>query len=253
MDNLLRMLHTLLVENPWILYAFPWGTLIVYGLIKYWIKESKNGFDTNADTPIAFGYKTKWIAIKNADNETLLALLEAYHKCKIKTFPSNWLSGLTAVTNRDFGFITPPIQGWTLIVDNKIEDIQDTAVRAFLSKLSEVFGEAQYFGNHRVVGYGAVGLFKNGACIRAFSYADGTPYLDLGEATKIEKTIIAEAYEEEKDDTEMIEYYKSKNNLPIFGHDEQILKVAENWSVNPLRFNQNDTTALGLAFSIATK
>jgi len=276
------MLHSLLVENQWIPYVFIWSTVIIYGLIRYWIKETKrkkaemqflekhskdlskanpqtlkhsqnhkNSFDTSADTPISFGYKTKWIAIKNADNETLLGLLEAFHKCEIKTIPSNWLSGLTAVTNSDFGFITPPIQGWTLVVDNKTEDIQDPAIRAFLSKLSEVFGEAQYFGNHRVVGYGAAGLFKNGTCIRAFSYADGTPYLDLGEATEIEKTIISEAYEAQKNDLEMIEYYKSQNNLPIFGHDEQILKIAENWSVNPLKFNKLDPTPLGLAFNIA--
>jgi hypothetical protein len=205
-------------------------------------------FDIKPDSAIPFGYKSIWIAVKNAEINSLKKLLSEYYDHQISFFDSNWESGLRAVINDFSGFITPSVNGWTILLDNNLQDVSDEKTRDLLLKLSAHFGEAHFYGNHRVSGYGAVGLYRNSTCIRAFSFADGEVLYQFGSTTEIEQQIITEVYQKEQEDKEMLAYYQSLDNLPIFGHDENILKIAQAWSVNPLKIDEYHAEGLGVVY-----
>ncbi len=57
------------------------------------------------------------------------------------------------------------------------------------SKLYSHFDEVQFFGSYRVVGFESWAKASDGKMIRAFSYADGSVYANIGQQTKEEKEL----------------------------------------------------------------
>lgn len=223
--------------------------LIILGIIGFiafsvWIAK-RNGvtaeykskeieISTNPDDPIDFGYKIVWIAIKTDNKERIAEILE------LKNIQSsNWKSGIETAYN-DGIYITPLIGQWTLAVgmklvnDGNLENINQ--LEKTLNKLSSEFGEAQSFGTHRVVEYHHWIKSINGKITRTYSYIGerGENIKVFGELTEPEIGLnLINTFSKEAESDK----YWEREDL-VFADEEIVMKIAENWSINPTKLTE---------------
>ncbi len=193
------------------------------------------------DLPVPFGYKSVWFAVKSDDT---LAVFDAFNLTSQLT--ANWETGVSFAYDytRQFKgkespvFVAPPLEGWTLVLAglniaaDSSENIEK--LRNLLNRLSEKFGEVQYFGSYRGADY--VSWFKslNGNIVRGFSYADGTLFANEGQTTQAELDI---GYFDmtAMDETMFWDALQEDEEDGTYHFDEEDpMKIAEFWSVNPL-------------------
>ena len=189
---------------------------------------------TKQDQPIDFGYKIVWIAVKTDEKSKLLKIL------KLKNSkPSNWKSGIENAYENSV-FITPQIGEWTLAVGMGLPfgDSQESIekLEKVLNKLSSEFGEAQFFGTHRIVEYHNWMKSVNGKMEIVYSYV-GESMENIkvyGKPTEPESklNLFNSLSEEAKSD----EYY-NREDLD-YADEELVMKIAENWSINPTKLTE---------------
>lgn len=186
------------------------------------------------DKPIEFGYKIVWIAVKT-NNKSELSKILGLKNSK----PSNWKSGIENAYENSV-FITPQIGDWTLAVGMGLPlgDSQESIkkLEKVLNELSSEFGEAQFFGTHRVVEYHNWMKSVNGKIERVYSYV-GESMENIkvyGKPTEPESklNLFNSLSEEAKSD----EYY-DREDLD-YADEELVMKIAEYWSVNPTKLTE---------------
>lgn len=170
------------------------------------------------DEPVSFGYKTCWLAIRSDDPQ---AVIEAIGLRDVQR--ANWDSGTTAAYRHDekWAFVTPVIDGWVLVVDSTLPspERKDRANDQLLTNLSTKFAEVQFFGNHRVSDYAAWARYRNGTCLRSYSFVSETLH-SRGEPTAEEKALDIPA--PPVGDTE--------GDIP---DEDVVMQLAGAWSIDP--------------------
>jgi hypothetical protein len=196
------------------------------------------------DQPISFGYKCMWFAVKSDHPEKLIKTLNL-----INIKPCNWQTGIERAYDNSV-YITPSIDGWTLACGWVLPDGGSKEgidyIKNILQDLSRDYGEAQFFCTHRVTEYHCWINAVEGNIRRVYSYLGetGENIVIEGEATDFEKSLqLVNTFSAEAKDENYFE--RSDINLP---DEETVMKVAENWSVNPSTLaNRNDVKpGLGL-------
>jgi hypothetical protein len=176
--------------------------------------------DANPDTPVPFGYKCVWFAVKTTNSVEVLETVG--FKSAIRC---NWMSGIKAAYHEQV-FVSPPVQGWTLIVGQDLPTLDDPArvkqTENLLTKLSAKFEEAHHYATHRVAEYHCWAKASNGKIVREYAYLgeSGETVRNMGEKTEGEKAA-------------------GIGNAATYVPDEEtVMKVAEKWSLNPSTLNQ---------------
>lgn len=141
------------------------------------------------EPPIPFGFKCAWLAVKTSDRRKLEKCLEIK---EVKE--ANWSMGLEVAYEKGGRlFFTPAMDNWVIMIGVSLPDaIKDRQkLTDLLIKLSKEFGEAQYFGTHRVTEYQAWVKAVNGNIVRAVAYSGERQAFSwvAGEPTKIEKEL----------------------------------------------------------------
>ncbi len=212
------------------------------------IKTEKSSVEINQteiDSAINFGYKTMWLAVKTSNKHRISEILKLKN-----TKECNWKVGVAESYNSSI-YITPQINEWTLIcgisllnTGNDKENI--VYIKKTIETLSKEFGEAQFFGSHRVVEYQSWMKAVNGQIVRAYCYLgeSGENLIVEGEPTAFEKKykLINTLSEEAKD-----EKYFEREDL-FYPDEEFVMKMAENWSINPqtLEYRKDIKNELGI-------
>lgn len=193
--------------------------------------------------PIGFGYKISYLAIKTTDIQKVKNFIYK----RQYAFPTNWEKGITAAYEGKT-FITPPVKGWTLIINPKkqFSDISDVLCQEQLKRVSDEFGEAQFYGNHRVSGYTMWSKAVHGNLIRAYSYADAI-YFSQGSLISYEKEIIESFKTENVINREEFDEGSDIESL-LGGNEDTPAEIAEIWSINPQKIDEliYDQRELGL-------
>lgn len=205
------------------------------GITSEYSKESKvKEVSTLQDKPIDFGYKIVWIAVKTDDK------IEVANILKLKNQkPCNWKSGIESAYENSV-FITPQIGNWTLAVGMKLpygdtlESIEK--LENVLNKLSSKFGEAQFFGTHRVVEYHHWIKSVNGKTVRMYNYIG-----DIGQNIKVfgkltEPELGLDLFNSLSIEAQSESYWE-REDLD-YPNEELVMKVAEKWSVNPTKLSK---------------
>lgn len=198
------------------------------------IKPSQ--FETVPDLPVGFGYKCQWIAVKTVDTEAVLAEMQLKN-----VQVANWNTGIKGAYE-GYYFISPPILGWTLVINSIMPDLTDTkspSPLTAISDLSQKFGEAYYFGTHRVVEYHAWAKAVNGQVVRAYGY------LGEGGETLIDEGKISQ--EEMENDLVFTGFDVDEPKLPREG---DVLFIAKKWTVDPLMQQGNYQIGTGYVGTI---
>ncbi|MDB4982621.1 MAG: hypothetical protein JWM82_3373, partial [Myxococcales bacterium] len=116
------------------------------------------------DLPRPFGPRTVWIAVHGATTAAVARALELKDVA-----PSGWEAGVKGAYAGGV-FVTPPIDGWVLAASVRFPDAGDAThedrATPLLARLSDAFGEAQYFGTYDEIGWVAWARFRNGTAVR---------------------------------------------------------------------------------------
>ncbi|MNC34695.1 hypothetical protein D3C75_831430 [compost metagenome] len=181
-------------------------------------------FDEDPDFPIPFGYKTQWFAIKTSDTEAVAAALHLTDQKR-----ANWKTGL-AGAEEGYYFVAPPVNGWTLVINSLMPDLEAELTSDPLSSplkaityLSEAFGEACYFGSHRIVDYYAWAKAKDGNISRGFGYLGETGSIILDQR---------EVYAEEQKQNSGFDESASTNEISV-PDEEDVISMAKEWTTDP--------------------
>lgn len=196
-------------------------------------KAKKSKVETNQteiDSAVSFGYKTVWLAVKTDNKKRISEILKLKN-----TKECNWKVGIAESYNSSI-YITPQIKDWTLVcgmslLNGNNDKINIIYIKKTIETLSAEFGEAQFFGSHRVVEYQSWMKAINGKIVRAYCFLgeSGENLIVEGEPTNFEKEykLINTLSKEAQND----KYFERED---LFYPDEEfVMKVAENWSINP--------------------
>jgi hypothetical protein len=171
----------------------------------------------------SFGGKIAWLAVPASDTATVVRALKLTNATEMEDF----YSGLqTAEREWDHVLLTPPIDGWVLIIgwwtagwrnQNEHFDLVNQRLLDTVKEISLTMGECQTFGCHRVNGYANWTWAKQGNLLRAFHYAANTGLLaNIGDHTSVEE-----------------EFDWASLGTGWFPEAEEVCLVAESWSVDP--------------------
>ena len=189
------------------------------------------------DQPINFGFKNQWLAIKSKDNEKIINALRLQ-----KVRACNWKEGVHFGYTKGV-FVTPEINGWTLVLGIDILDLESDGTQEFLKRISNDFEECQLFLTNRNVEYHFWGLARHGKIKRLYSYFGEEGNLIVkGKATAIENSLdlvktISNSNNEKN----------SENITGYIPNEDTVMFIAENWSVNPSKI-ENYVNVSGLGF-----
>ncbi len=178
-----------------------------------------------ADSPVAFGYKFTWLAVRTNDSQKLSELLNLK-----KIVSCNWKYGIDAAYDKSI-FITPAVDGWTIVCGNSLPDGDSKEIREILKILSKEFHEAQFFCTHRVVEYHCWIKAVGGIISRAYSYLgeSGENISIEGKPTEFEKKYhFINSFSKEAEDSN----YYEREDL-VYPDESMVMKIAGNWSVDP--------------------
>lgn len=196
--------------------------------------------DNNVDNPIPFGFKQTWIAIRTDDMDLLMKKINPENRVQKKT---NWAKGLDAAYKGGYTFVSPRITEWILIINPPVGvDVTNNFSKIYLSKLSETFGEVQFFGNHRVSNYSEWAKFINGKLIRSFGVDDCELLSNEGVRTKVEDELYKES------EMKLEEYgdeINEENITALMSGEEEVMRVAKAWSVSPIDLDHYNSEGLG--------
>jgi len=190
---------------------------------------------TKTDRAVNFGYKTFWVAVRTDNKKRISEILELKN-----TKACNWKVGIAESYNNSI-YITPQTGKWTLVCGTSLLDKNNDkdniiAVKKILENLSAEFGEAQFFGTHRVVEYQSWMKAVNGRIVRAYCYVgeSGENLIVEGEPTAFEKryNLVNTFSKEAQNDA-----YFEKEDL-FYPDEEFVMLIAENWSINPQKLEE---------------
>jgi hypothetical protein len=178
------------------------------------------------DAPVSFGYKTSWVAVRASSSQEVAEFLNLKHVVRC-----SWKDGTQQAYEQKGIFVTPPVDGWIFAV-GRVPDAEQADFLTFLEDLSRQFGEAFYFGTHRIVEYQAWASAHSGKIRRAFGYVGekGQFLLNVGERTP----------EEEELGTGI-------EDLECSPDEETVLDLAGNWVLDPRELDlHTEATGPGL-------
>lgn len=192
----------------------------------------KIDFDETPDTPVQFGYKTQWFVVKTENTDEIAKELNL-----TEIQASNWSTGIEGAYE-GYYFITPPVKGWTLVVNSRMPDItvntNENPLRV-IEKLSKKYGEAYYFGTHRVVEYHAWAKAINGGIVRAYGY--------LGESGE---TLINQGGLTTEELENNLVFTDLGVDEPILPDEEHVLFMSKEWAVDPSMDYKDLVAGVGL-------
>jgi len=173
-----------------------------------------------ADSPVPFGYKCAWLAIKTEDSQAVVQALGLQNVRK-----SGWRNGVDAA-HRGEVFVTPPVNGWVLAASLSLPEIagktRPDQLSPLVRALATEFPEVQYFGTHRVVEYHGWLRATQGEIVRRYAFLG-----ERGETRSDEGKRTAE-------ETELGLIFNDSN----FPSEEHVMELAGAWSIDPSSLDQ---------------
>ncbi len=187
--------------------------------------------DSDEDSPVGFGYKCMWIAVKTNNQQQLADALGLRDQQTCR-----WKTGIEQAYKGSI-FITPTIDHWTLAAGWGLPrgDSKESLVKIknVLDQLSNKFDEAQFFGSHRGVGYSCWAKSTKGKMDRVYAcFDESDPNIEIfGEKTDIEME-----YDLMEASLQEINYIDDFGAEKWFFPDEElVMTIASHWSVDPTK------------------
>jgi hypothetical protein len=166
----------------------------------------------------------RWLAIRSANPQAVQEALNLHNPMRC-----SWTEGLAEARERKL-FISPPIDGWILVVGASLPDPGDDVDRCFrfLNSLSRKLGEVQFFGVNRALHHHAWAKLENGRVLRAYAWAGQTLW-NQGRQTFAEADMGLKSFG----------YFETPQRMdftqpdPLAINTERVPALAARWSIDP--------------------
>lgn len=192
------------------------------------------------ERPQAFGLKCKWLALPAQDAQAVAQALGLRG-----VVPCSWKEGLARAHEENGVFLTPPLQGWCLVVGDVPEPTEEAAhdpALLQLGELSQKFGSAQLFCCHRVSDIFAWARASEGSIERAFASSPDDVDWRMGKSTPVEAAF--HFFDATSPDAATDAYWE-REDLE-YPSEEHVLAVARAWSLDPTTLEQIEEVSVGL-------
>ncbi len=166
----------------------------------------------------------RWIAIRGGNARMLQAALRLRNPR-----PCSWEEGLHRTLDHKI-FISPPVNGWTLVMGPDLPDPADDVDECFhfLTRLSRLVGEVQFFSINRMFSHHAWVRMENVKVRRAYAWCRQTVW-NQGAVTETERALRLHLF----DYLESPEKSYSSHLDPLGAATEKVALLAARWSVDP--------------------
>ncbi len=183
------------------------------------------GFAAQRATPSAiFGGPARWLAIRSSNTPLIQAALRLRH-----VQACTWEEGFAATRERRL-FVTPPVDGWTLVFGGALPEAREDidACYRFLLALSHKLGHVQYFTIDRALNHHGWARAEDGKIVRAYVWAGETLWNEGPEtATERGLSVRCLAYAEAAPRSDL------SFTDPAAATTEKVPQLAALWSLNP--------------------
>lgn len=200
-------------------------------LAGYWVKRRKTNLpveNESEDRPFLFDRPNRWLAIKTEDIAKVQNALGLHNPT-----PCSWAEGFGKMGDRKL-FVSPPIDGWVLVVGQGLPDPADDIDRVFhfLMRLSNSLGAVQFFCSNRVLNHHAWVRVENNRIFRAYAWA-GDVLWNEGEMTAAERELGLKCF----DYGEPPSVFPFTSREAHFANAEKVVALAARWSLDPMTVN----------------
>ncbi|SFP29434.1 hypothetical protein SAMN05216343_105133 [Oscillibacter sp. PC13] len=180
--------------------------------------EEEAKLSAEPDSPVPFGYKTTWLAVRCGDPERIISELEPGSRQ-----PANWITGLAAARRNGQVFVSPALDEFVLVIgaEDLLGEWDDQRP---LDAFSSQFLEVQFFASHRISDFYLWGRYRNGVRAREYCWEEGEACRrNIGPLTPEELDLGFAAFPCSNDDS----------SGELFPGEEDVLNIAAAWGVDP--------------------
>jgi hypothetical protein len=192
------------------------------------------------ETPPALGHAMSWLAVRTSDTKELISMLDVRGAKTV-----NWHEGVGAIyaerSPDASAFITPPIEGWTLVAGLALPHPLGAAFKDKCSPLIEAlsarFGAAHYYFSFPLLDYYAWAKAEDGAVVRAFATGDEGIIWNRGRLTPEERQLNLQFFEFRGVEDR---HGDVGGDLLLVPTEAQVLKLAGAWSCDPSALDRSE-------------
>lgn len=168
-------------------------------------------------------YPCRWLAIKTRYPAAVLEALPI-----TRATPCSWEEGLARTFDRKL-FVSPPINGWILVLGGALPDpaVDVDQCYLFLTNLSRKLGHVQFFNMNRSLHHHAWVMVDKGQVLRAYAWGGQTLWNE-GQITPAELDLELACY----DYGESPRPRRDRQN-PLASTTERVPLLASRWGLDP--------------------
>lgn len=188
------------------------------------LRIGPGGFSAPQLSASVFEAPNRWLAVRSLNPRAIQDALGLQH-----ARDCTWSDALGAPFEPRL-FISPPVDGWILVMGCDLPDPADDIDECFkfLCALSEKLGEVQFFSRHRAVSHHGWARLSGGKVLRAYAWAGETLW-NQGTITEAERDLKLRC----------LAYMQSSNVLGLAEREllalntERVVRLAARWSIDP--------------------
>lgn len=184
----------------------------------------------------------RWLAIRSQNPPAIQAALGVRH-----ARACSWSDALATPFEPRL-FISPPVQGWVVVMGCDLPDPADDidACFKFLCALSREVGEVQFFSRHRAVSHHGWARLTDGKVLRAYAWAGETLW-NQGQPTDAERALKLRflGY------TQSAEVFGLAQREMLAANTERVGRLAAAWSLDPNTVDADELDGQGIAGALA--
>jgi hypothetical protein len=175
--------------------------------------------------PVPFPMPLRWLAVRSTNTALVREVLHVASQPLLL-----WSDALAHCRSRNL-FVSPPVDGWTLVIGAALPDpAQDVdAAYRLLTRASAALGELHFYSADRVLNFHTWARLDDGRVTRAYGWAGETLWNE-GRMTLEEKLLglRCRAYAEEP------EPMRYGDIPPELHNTERVILLARRWSIDPV-------------------
>jgi hypothetical protein len=181
---------------------------------------------------------TRWLAVRAQTPQAIQSALGVQHPRAC-----SWSDALARPFEPRL-FISPPVNGWVVVMGCDLPDPSDDIDECFkfLANLSQKLGEVQFFSRNRAVGHHGWARLNAGKVLRAYAWAGETLW-NQGAATVSERELNMRCFGY-TDDAEALGYAE-REVLAL--NTERVVRLAAAWSLDPTSIDSAALEDKGIA------
>lgn len=174
--------------------------------------------------PPVFNLPARWLAVRSNNSMLIQSALGLHNPT-----PCSWEEGLSAAHDHKL-FISPPINGWILIMGSLLPEPADDVDRCFrfVAEFSRKVGHVQFFSVNRPVNHHTWVQVDQGNVVRAYAWAGRTLW-NQGRLTRAELDLSLKCHGYGEGE-ERIDYGRPD---PAAINTERLPLLAARWSIDP--------------------